>query len=244
MARRYRRGASRRRREYSPARASFELGCAGDESRASAQPRRGAHQVALTVRATVSRDGPEELRARRTAMDDRATAPRRSRSARSTAVHFARLAAARGRRRPRRAHDPREPGLHGRARRAAATRHVEQLADLGGAGLDARSGSARAIPHAGHARAGPARDAIPSQANYVNTVGRTVEQIRREEELRERDRGVPRRQPRRAARDARGRSARRSSASCAASRGSRGRAGGRRGAQPRAGAPARRCTSP
>jgi len=70
---------------------------------------------------------------------------------------------------------------------APLDRHLRELAEIGGAGLDAVFGLCDGYP----AEAGPGPRAsflrermLPAQAAYVNTIGRTVEQIRREESLR------------------------------------------------------------
>ena len=145
---------------------------------------RGAHQVVLAVRATARRDAVDALRDGLEAMG--AGAPPQIPFAELGGVHFARFVLLED-----------STDLDGRLIPASVLymaeldapleRHVRELADRGAAGLDAVFGLCDGYPAGAGAAARAAflRDhAIPSQANYVNTVGRTVEQIRGEEELR------------------------------------------------------------
>ncbi|MDQ4047976.1 MAG: hypothetical protein M3131_01130, partial [Actinomycetota bacterium] len=71
---------------------------------------------------------------------------------------------------------------------APLERHLSQLADLGGPGLDAAFGLCEdypATPTPERRRAYLSERVVDSQADYVNTVGRTVDQIVREAKLRE-----------------------------------------------------------
>jgi len=71
---------------------------------------------------------------------------------------------------------------------APLERHLDQLVDIGGPGLDATFGLCDgypADPTAETRRAYLLERYVESAANYVNTVGRTVDQIHREAELRE-----------------------------------------------------------
>jgi hypothetical protein len=71
---------------------------------------------------------------------------------------------------------------------APLARHVRELAEVSGQGLDAAFGLCEGYPatRTPAARIAYLREhAIPSQANYVNTVGRSVDQIRSEARLRE-----------------------------------------------------------
>jgi hypothetical protein len=152
---------------------------------------RGAHQVVLTVRATVRRDRLDELRGRLDAMGALARgtggagAPSMS-WAEMDGVHFARLLLLED------STDLDErliPAslLYMAELDAPLSRHTQQLADLGAAGLDATFSLCEGYPtqpDGAARREFLARHLIPSQANYVNTVGRTVEQIQLEEALR------------------------------------------------------------
>ena len=65
---------------------------------------------------------------------------------------------------------------------------LDELADLGGAGLDATFGLCEGYPAApdSSSRAAFLRDhSLPPRASYVNTIGRTVDQIRDEARLRD-----------------------------------------------------------
>ena len=201
---------------------------------------RGAHQVALTVRATVRRDRLDELRRVLEPIGEQSPIPFQD----MAGVHFARLllledsADLDGREIP-------ASLLYMAELDAPLERHVRQLADLGGAGLDAAFGLCEGYPGGAGAGARAAflrEHAIPSQANYVNTVGRTVEQVHREEELRRAIEAFLDRRRGRAARDAGGRPRRDPALRARRAGAGRGRAGARRD-RACAGAPARRCTS-
>ena len=148
---------------------------------------RGAPQVAFAARATVAPGRADELRALLEAMgtgrDGAAAIP----FTRMDGVHFARLLLLED------VHD-----LDGRPIPASLMymsdidapldRHLAQLSELGAAGLDAAFGLCEgypAQPDTAARRAYLQQHATPPQAHYVNAIGRTVEQIRQEERLRQ-----------------------------------------------------------
>jgi hypothetical protein len=145
---------------------------------------RGAHQVVLTVRATVRRDQVGEALRVLEAMG--AGAAPSIPFATMAGVHFGRLLALED-----------STDLQGELIPASLLymaeldapleRHVRQLADAGGPALDAAFGLCDGYPSDAtpESRAAFLRaHAMPSQANYVNTVGRTVDQITDEDALR------------------------------------------------------------
>jgi len=155
------------------------------------EPGRGAYQVALTVRAPIRRDRVDELRR---VLDQMGALARGTGGAGAPSipwaamdgVHFARLLLLDD-----------STDLDGRLIPASLLymaeldapldRHAHQLADRGAAGLDATFGLCEgypAQPDGAARRAFLLEHSIPSQANYVNTVGRTVEQIQQEDALR------------------------------------------------------------
>jgi len=71
---------------------------------------------------------------------------------------------------------------------APLERHLDELADIAGPGLDAAFGLCEgypAVPTAQTRRAYLLEGTVKSEASYVNTVGRTVDQIQREARLRQ-----------------------------------------------------------
>jgi len=147
---------------------------------------RGGHQVALTVRAPVRRDRVEALRLTLEAMGASERGAPAIPFSGMDGVHFARLVLLED------SVDLEEnliPAslLYMAEFDAPLARHVDQLAGSGGAGLDATFGECESYPAGASSAmraAFLAEHAIPSQANYVNTVGRTVEQVRSEAVLR------------------------------------------------------------
>jgi hypothetical protein len=150
---------------------------------------RGAHQVAFTVRAPVQRRRTEQLRRVLEGMgapgipgDGTPAVP----FAQLHGVHLARFVLLED------AVDP-VVGLVPASLvymsdvDAPLERHLDELADLGGAALDAAFGLCEgwpAAPTPATRRAYLQAHALRSGATYVNAVGRTVEQVLREEELR------------------------------------------------------------
>jgi len=146
-----------------------------------------SHQISLTVRATVRRDKVDELRELLERMGRAALGAATIDFGRLDGVHFARLLLL-------------EDGWDLDQNLIPASLvwisdvdapfdgHLAQLADVGGQGLDAAFGLCEGYPEA---RTPATRSAylrermIESQASYVNTVGRTVDQIRSEAGLRE-----------------------------------------------------------
>jgi hypothetical protein len=145
---------------------------------------RGAHQVVLTVRAPVRPDRIGALRSALASMND--GAPPALPFGELSGLHFARFVLL-----------EESTDLDGRAIPATllymaeldapAARHVDELADRGAASLDLlldHCADYPASPTPAERAAYLRAHAIPSQANYVNAVGRTVDQVRREDELR------------------------------------------------------------
>ena len=160
--------------------ARLSYGRAAMKSRRRPRRARGAHQLAVAVRATVEPGGLPDLRARLTAMDERAPGAATIPFSAFEEVHFARFLLL---------EDSAEPGglpipaslVYMSEIDAPRDAHLDRLADLGGAGLDATFGLCEGYPAAPTrppAGRSSTRTALAAQASYVNTVGRTVEQIR------------------------------------------------------------------
>lgn len=152
------------------------------------QPRHGAYQEAAGVRATVAAGRLAELaRALEELRTDESGGSRGIPFARLSGVHFARLVLLED-----------VVDLRGRIIPASlvyladvdgsAADHLDELAALGAAGVDATFGLCDGYPgeptHAGR-RAFLHEHFLPTQAPYVNTLGRTVDQVRRESALRD-----------------------------------------------------------
>jgi hypothetical protein len=149
---------------------------------------RGAHQLAFGVRAPVVRGRVDELRRVLAAMAGGDGAPGGARMPFETlsGVHFGRLLLLED-----------VDDLQGEPIPASLllmtevdsplARHLDELASLGGRALDAAFGLCEGYPAAPDAAARVRflrEHRLEPQARYVNTVGRTLEQILREEELR------------------------------------------------------------
>jgi len=151
------------------------------------RPARGAHQLAVAVRAPVQTGRLPALRAALAAIDAARPGTATFPFADLDEVHFARLLVL---------DDDTDPDgrpipaslLYLSEIDAPLARHLERLADRGGAALDATFGLCEGYPPAPDAEARrrylDARR-LPSQATYVNTIGRTALQIRQEAQLRE-----------------------------------------------------------
>jgi hypothetical protein len=157
------------------------------ESRRSPRRARGAHQLAVAVRATVEPGRLPDLRDRLTAMDERAPGAATIPFSAFDEVHFARLLLL---------EDSAEPGerpipaslMYMSEIDAPRDAHLDRLADLGGVALDATFGLCEGYPAAPDAAARRAyldTHSLAAQAKYVNTVGRTAVQIRQEAQLRD-----------------------------------------------------------
>jgi hypothetical protein len=147
--------------------------------------RRGTHQDIVSVRATIARGRVDEVQATLEAMRD-GEGPSIPFS-QLPGVHFSRFILVEdsvdldGNRIP-------ASLVYTSEVDAPAKRRVDELADVGGAGLDATFGLCDGYPAAPDAqsRAAFLRDhPLPPHASYVNTIGRTVDQIRDEARLRE-----------------------------------------------------------
>jgi hypothetical protein len=155
--------------------------------RRGARARRGAAQLSLTVRATVLPGSVDELRSVLERVGGQEASARPIPFPQLAGVHFARLFLLED-----------STDLDGALIPASLVwqseidapleRHLDQLVDLGGPGLDATFGLCEgypADPTAETRRAYLLERYLESAASYVNTVGRTVAQIHREAELRE-----------------------------------------------------------
>jgi hypothetical protein len=157
------------------------------ELRRSPRRARGAHQLAVAVRATVELGRLPDLRDRLTAMDEQAPGAATIPFSAFDEVHFARFLLL---------EDSAEPGerpipaslMYMSEIDAPRDAHLDRLADVGGAGLDATFGLCEGYPAAPDAAARRAyldAHSLTAHARYVNTVGRTAVQIRQEAQLRD-----------------------------------------------------------
>src|SRR4051794_3471584 len=149
--------------------------------------RRGTFQLSLAVRATVRHGKVDELRRLLDRMAQAESGAPALELEALNGVHFARLFLIED-----------SVDLDGKLIPATLmwmseidaplARHVRELAEVSGQGLDAAFGLCEGYPVTRTPAARIAylqEHAIPSQANYVNTVGRSVDQIRGEARLRE-----------------------------------------------------------
>ena len=149
---------------------------------------RGAQQLTVGARAAVRRERLDELRALLTVMGrgEGGSAPRIPFD-HMTGVHFARLVLLED------AEDVDGGSIPASVMYmseidAPRDRHLAELADLGGAALDAVFGLCEGYPPSPDPAARRAyllEHPCPPRATYVNAVGRTVEQILQEEQLRQ-----------------------------------------------------------
>ncbi len=155
--------------------------------RRGARAQRGAAQLSLVVRATVLRGGVDELRSLLERMGGREAGAPAIPFPQLASVHFARLLLLEDSMDLENELIP--PSLMWMSEiDAPLERHLDQLVDIAGPGLDATFGLCEGYPAAPTAEARRAyllERHVESAANYINTVGRTVDQIHHEAELRE-----------------------------------------------------------
>ena len=154
--------------------------------RRGARRQRGAAQLSLTVRATVRRGSVDELRKVLERMGAEPPEARDIPFPQLEGVHFARLLLL---------EDSDEPPdlipaslMWMSEVDAPLERHLEELVDVGGPVLDATFGLCEGYPEEPTPQARRTylgERLVESATSYVNTVGRTVDQIRREAELRQ-----------------------------------------------------------